>query len=146
MSTDPAPAFNLHDPTQYRLWQEEHVRFGDLDVNGHVNNLAIGEYFENARVALHRQVFPAWPRVPHLFVLVHTSFDYYRELLYPAQLRIGTRLIKFGRTSMHLGAALFHNQELIAQSTTVSVLIDAQTRQPEEVPTTLRTAISALAA
>lgn len=143
MSTE--AAVNLHDPTQYRLWQEEHVRFGDLDINGHVNNLAVGEYFENARVALHRQVFPDWPRVPHLFVLAHAEFDYYRELLYPAQLRVGTRLMKFGRSSMHLGAALFHNQDLIAQCKTVMVMIDVQTRQPVEIPPAMRATVSALA-
>ncbi|MGB4100304.1 MAG: thioesterase family protein [Alphaproteobacteria bacterium] len=136
---------NLHDPAQYRLWQEEHVRFGDLDINGHVNNLATGEYFENARVALHRQVFPEWPRVPHLFVLAHAAFDYYRELHYPAQVRIGTRLVKFGRTSMHLGAALFRNQDLIAQCRTIMVLIDVETRQPIEIPATMRAAVSAIA-
>ena len=145
MSIETVTPPNLHDPAQYRIWQDEHVRFGDLDIIGHVNNLAMGAYFENARVALHRQIFPDWPRVPHIFVLVHTSFDYYHELYYPAQLRIGTKLIKFGRTSMHLGAALFHGQILIAQSTTISVMLDAQSRQPVEIPESLRQLVRDLA-
>jgi acyl-CoA thioester hydrolase len=138
MTVAPPPDIDLKDPASYKWWQEEHVRFGDLDVLGHVNNLAMGSYFENARVAVHRQVFPYWPQVPHLFVLAHTSFDYYHELHYPAQLRIGTRVLKFGRTSMHTGAALFHEHKVIARSLTVSVLIDNITRQPTEIPAELR--------
>lgn len=145
MTTDTAPTIDLHDPASYKSWQEEHVRFGDLDVLGHVNNLAMGSYFENARVALHRQVFPNWPQVSHLFVLAHTSFDYYHELLYPAQLRIGTRVLKFGRSSMHTGAALFHEEKVIAQSQTVSVLIDNKTRKPVEIPAALRAAFIGIA-
>jgi acyl-CoA thioester hydrolase len=136
---------DLSDPAQYRFWQEDHVRFGDLDVIGHVNNLAMGSYFENARVALMRQVFPNWPNGENLFVLVQTRFDYFYELFYPAQLRIGTRLLSFGKSSMRLGAALYHGQEQIAQCTTVSVLINNQTRKPMMVPESLRQAITKIA-
>jgi acyl-CoA thioester hydrolase len=136
---------DLSDPAQYRFWQEDHVRFGDLDVIGHVNNLAMGSYFENARVALMRQVFPNWPNGDSLFVLVQTRFDYFYELYYPAQLRVGTRLLSFGKSSMRLGAALFHNKELVAQCTTVSVLINNQSRKPMLVPETLRHAVHKLA-
>lgn len=136
---------DLSDPAQYRFWQEDHVRFGDLDVIGHVNSLAMGSYFENARVALLRQVFPDWPNGEHLFVLVQTRYDYFYELYYPAHLRIGTRLISFGKSSMRLGAALYHGQELVAQCTTVSAFINTQTRKPAIVPEALRQTISRLA-
>ena len=136
---------DLSDPAQYKFWQEDHVRFGDLDVIGHVNNLAMGGYFENARVALMHKVFPNWPDCENLFVLVQTRFDYFYELYYPADLRIGTRLLSFGRSSMRLGAALFQGDELISQSTTVSVLINRETRKPVAVPEKLRQDIIDLA-
>jgi acyl-CoA thioester hydrolase len=137
-AVNPNLTADLSDPNQYKFWQEDHVRFGDLDVIGHVNNLAMGSYFENARVALMRKAFPHWPNGETLFVLVQTRFDYFYELNYPAQLRIGTRLLSFGRSSMRLGAALFHDKELVAQSTTVSVLINQETRKPVMVPDDLR--------
>lgn len=136
---------DLSNPAQYKFWQEDHVRFGDLDVIGHVNNLAMGSYFENARVALLRKVFPDWPNGDSIFVLVQTRFDYFYELNYPAQLRVGTRLLSFGRSSMRLGAALFHGDTLIAQSTTVSALISNETRKPVSVPDDIRQAIVKLA-
>lgn len=144
-AVNPNLSADLSDPAQYKFWQEDHVRFGDLDVIGHVNNLAMGSYFENARVALLRKVFPNWPNGETLFVLVQTRFDYFYELNYPAQLRIGTRLLSFGRSSMRLGAALFHDKELVAQSTTVSVLINQESRKPVTVPDTLRQEIIHLA-
>lgn len=144
-AVNPNLTADLSDPAQYKFWQEDHVRFGDLDVIGHVNNLAMGSYFENARVALLRKVFPNWPNGETLFVLVQTRFDYFYELNYPAQLRIGTRLLSFGRSSMRLGAALYHEKELVAQSTTVSVLINQETRKPVMVPDDLRQAIIRLA-
>jgi acyl-CoA thioester hydrolase len=144
-AVNPNLTADLSDPSQYRFWQEDHVRFGDLDVIGHVNNLAMGSYFENARVALLRKVFPNWPNGETLFVLVQTRFDYFYELNYPAQLRIGTRLLSFGRSSMRLGAALYHDKELVAQSTTVSALINQETRKPVVVPDDLRQEIIRLA-
>lgn len=144
-AVNPNLSADLSDPEQYKFWQEDHVRFGDLDVIGHVNNLAMGSYFENARVALLRKVFPNWPNGETLFVLVQTRFDYFYELNYPAQLRIGTRLLSFGRSSMRLGAALFHDKELVAQSTTVSVLINQESRKPVTVPDALRQEIIRLA-
>jgi acyl-CoA thioester hydrolase len=144
-AVNPNLSADLSNPSQYKFWQEDHVRFGDLDVIGHVNNLAMGSYFENARVALLRKVFPNWPNCENLFVLVQTRFDYFYELNYPAQLRIGTRLLSFGRSSMRLGAALYHGDELISQSTTVSVLINRETRKPVIVPDDLRQAITQLA-
>lgn len=144
-AVNPNLTADLSNPDQYKFWQEDHVRFGDLDVIGHVNNLAMGSYFENARVALLRKVFPNWPNGETLFVLVQTRFDYFYELNYPAQLRIGTRLLSFGRSSMRLGAALYHDTELVAQSTTVSVLINQETRKPVTVPDDLRQEIIRLA-
>jgi len=144
-TTNPNMSADLSNPALYKFWQEDHVRFCDLDVIGHVNNLAMGSYFENARVALVRRVFPNWPNCETLFVLVQTRFDYFYELHYPAQLRIGTRLLSFGKSSMRLGAALFHGDDVIAQSTTVSVLINTQTRKPVLVPDSLRQAITELA-
>lgn len=36
----------------YRIWTKDIVRYSDLDPNGHVNNGAINQYFEDGRIAL----------------------------------------------------------------------------------------------
>jgi len=76
---------SLTDPARYNYWIEDHVRFSDLDPLGHVNNLSVGQYFENARVALFSQLFPKWPLCEQLFVLAHIDIDFLRELHYPAK-------------------------------------------------------------
>jgi acyl-CoA thioester hydrolase len=124
--------------SRYKHWTHDHVRFSDLDPLGHVNNNAIGQYFENARAALFMEVTPKWPRRDHLFVLARIAMDFRRELHMPAELRIGTAALKLGRTSLILGSALFRGEDGIAYGETVSVYIDNKTRKPIEIPQELR--------
>lgn len=130
------------NPGRYKYWIDDHVRFSDLDPLGHVNNNSVGQYFENARAALYRQFTPKWPYGDSIFVLAHTSIDFRRELHYPAILRIGSSIIKMGRTSMTVANALFRDGDGIAYSESVSVLINQHTRQPTEISSDLRAAIS----
>lgn len=127
---------------RYKHWSEDHVRFSDLDPLGHTNNNAIGEYFENSRADLFRKVTPQWPRGGEIFVLARISIDYRHELHMPAHLRIGTRVLGFGRTSMRMASAVFHEKIGIAYAETVSVLINEQSRKPVEIPPELRNLLS----
>lgn len=126
------------DRARYTFWIDDHVRFSDLDPLGHVNNNAIGQYFENARAALFMEVTPRWPNRDKLFVLAHIAIDFRRELHMPANLRIGTGVIKAGRTSLTLASALYHGEDGVAYGESVSVFIDQKTRQPSEIPDELR--------
>lgn len=129
---------NRFNPSRYRHWIEDHVRFSDLDPLGHVNNNSIGQYFENARAALFMEVTPHWPHRDQLFILARIAVDFRRELHYPAQLKIGTGVASIGRTSMTLINALFRGDDGIAYCESVSVLISQTTRKPVEVPQDLR--------
>jgi acyl-CoA thioester hydrolase len=133
------------DAARYKHWAEDYVRFSDLDALGHVNNNAIGEYFENARAVLFTEVTPDWPHRQQLFVLARIAIDYRHELHMPAHLRIGTRVTGFGRTSMRMASAVFHEKTGIAYAETVSVLIEEQSRQPVEISQELRTILSTYA-
>jgi acyl-CoA thioester hydrolase len=133
---------SIFNQSVYKHWVDDHVRFGDLDPLGHVNNNAIGQYFENARAFLFMLVTPGWPRSEDLFILARTAIDFRRELHLPAALRVGSRILKIGRTSMVLGNALFAEKagaEIgIAACESVSVLIDLKTREPKPFPDHLR--------
>jgi acyl-CoA thioester hydrolase len=132
---DDAQRFNQN---RYKHWITDQVRFSDLDPLGHVNNNAIGTYFENARADLYREITPLWPRGDQFFVLARTAIDFRRELHLPAQLRIGTGVVSVGRTSMLLINALFRGDEGLAYCESVSVFIDSITRKPTEIPQDLR--------
>ncbi len=132
---DKSQQFN---PDIYKHWTEDHVRFSDLDPVGHVNNNAISQYFENARAFLYMTITPSWPQGERVFVLAHIAIDYRRELHMPADLRIGTGLLRIGRTSVTVANALFRGEDGIAWCESVSVLIDQKTRNPMEIPPDLR--------
>jgi len=129
------------DTRRYKHWAKDYVRFSDLDALGHVNNNAIGEYFENARAVLFTEVTPDWPHREHIFVLARIAIDYRHELHMPADLRVGASVTGFGRTSMRMASALFHGDIGIAYAETVSVLIEEKSRKPVEIPADLRTTL-----
>lgn len=122
------------DKLRYQHWTNDHVRFSDLDPLGHVNNNAVGEYFENARAALFAIITPEWPWRNQIFVLARSCIDFRRELHMPANLRIGTCVAEIGKTSMKIASALFHDERGIAYCEAVSVLIDKTTRKPIKLP------------
>ncbi|MGQ9368134.1 acyl-CoA thioesterase [Azospirillum sp. ST 5-10] len=130
------PSPDLTDPAGYAFWTEERVRFADLDAVGHVNNNAIGVYFEQGRVELLGEGFAA--DVPWTVVVARTVTEFKAELLYPATVRVGLRVLRFGTTSLTLGCAIFHGDRLVATQEAVSVIVDRKTHRPLPLPDDLR--------
>jgi acyl-CoA thioester hydrolase len=131
------------EPSFYRHWIEDTVRFSDLDPLGHCNNAAINGFFESSRVAL---VADAGFRASggHLSIpIVRTEIDFRRELLYRTRVRIGARILKLGRTSFTLAGAVFDGDECAAAAQVVAVLFDLTNRRSVEIPAGMREALSA---
>lgn len=142
----------LADPRRYVYWTDDRLRFGDLDSLGHANNNAFGVFFESGRVALFEDVLggPLGTLTELSVVIARISIDFLAELHYPApHLRIGTRISRFGRTSVDIEAALFKGDPAaglcVATSQSVCVLFDPRTRRPAPVPASLQHAIERLA-
>ncbi|HYG85321.1 MAG TPA: thioesterase family protein [Azospirillum sp.] len=136
MTIDITPS--LTDPAGYRFWIEERVRFADLDALGHVNNNAIGVYFESARVALLESCGGFRPDSPWTAVLARSVIEYKAELLYPATAQIGIRVLRLGNTSMVLGSGIFHGDTCIATQEGVCVIVDQTTHRPTPLSPALR--------
>ncbi len=128
----------FYDQNRYKIWTNDHVRFCDLDALGHVNNNAMGMYFENARANLFNIVTPGWPWTDTIFVLARTCITFTHELHIPAQVKLGTCITKIGTTSLHVANALWHDQTPISYSESVSVLIDQKKRGPVKIGDKLR--------
>lgn len=118
------------DPAAYSFWIEEHVRFADLDVLGHVNNKAFFTFAESGRVVFLKTTGLWKPGAQRQGVIVRAEMDYHQELHFPATLRIGMRVLKVGRTSFTLGLGMFNGDQCVATNVTVVVRIDTQTREP----------------
>ena len=73
---------DLADRGIYGFATAEHLRFADVDANGHVNNGAFLELLENARVSyLRRVVRSGLPRFR--LVIGRIEADFKRQMFYP---------------------------------------------------------------
>ncbi len=106
------------------------VRFGDMDVQGHVNNAVFATYFESGRVALFRKPDLGIGVPNATYVLVRQEIDFLRELHWPGDVLIGTGLAERGRTSFTLAQAVFAGETCVAAARATMVMLDATTRQP----------------
>jgi acyl-CoA thioester hydrolase len=135
---------DLTDPAGFHAWADETVRFADLDPLGHANNAAISTYLESARVALFTQA-GALGQGGRSVVIARLTIDFRAELNYADRLRIGTRLLKLGRTSAVLGNGLFRGETCAATAEVVCVIFDLAARRPAEITPDLRQFLEALA-
>jgi acyl-CoA thioester hydrolase len=118
----------------HTLWRQDIIRFGDLDILGHVNNVAYMVYFETGRIAFLEKLgmAPGARDKGPVFVLAHISADYLEELAYPGTVDIGTAVRRVGKSSFHLGHGIFAGGACKAVAT--SVIVQVQGRPIESVP------------
>lgn len=133
---------DLTRPDSYRFWWEERVRFNDLDALGHVNNNAIGVYFEQARIALLMEAGGFRDGDAWTVVLARSLIEFKAELLYPNTVRIGVRGLRLGTSSMTIGVGIFLGDLCIATQEAVCVVVDKATHRPTPLPEPLRAALA----
>jgi len=126
------------EPSFYRHWIEDRVRFADLDPLGHCNNAAINGFFESSRVALFTEIGQSVSGGAFSIPIVRIELDFRHELLYGARVRVGTRVLKVGRTSLTLAGAVFDGERCAATAQVVAVLFDLAQRRSVEIPPDLR--------
>ncbi len=108
------------DPAYYRFWADEHVRFADLDMLGHVNNKSFATYYETVRTEYMR-LRGLWDTKDSGLAVVRVEIDYLKEIGYPATLRVGLRLLRLGRSSATMACAIFDGD--VCTSTSISVVV-----------------------
>ena len=136
-------SIDLTDRASFGFWHTEQIRFSDTDMLGHVNNVAYAAIVESGRVAFVRR--GALGPVPSdlLTVMVRVEIDYRREVHYPAEIAVGSRLLSFGRSSMVLGNGVFTEKFCAATAVTTLVLIDSATRRPSPITAEMRAVMEA---
>lgn len=93
----PDPA--LLDPRRYPFSCTIEPRFGDLDVNLHVNNVAIASLLEDGRVRFHHRIGYRDLLVGKTSMVASTAIEYLGEASYPESITIAGALESLGRTS-----------------------------------------------
>jgi acyl-CoA thioester hydrolase len=130
----------LTDPNVYLHWVDERVRFSDTDAVGHVNNVAFTAYVESGRVAY---AFELAARIGDTgltsMVLRRLEVDYVGEAHYPADLRVGSRLLHVGTTSFVVGTGVFVGNRCVATARSVLVVVGPD--GPAPIPDAARPAL-----
>lgn len=112
----------------YRWWTEERVRFNDLDLVGHVNNIAYCIYVETGRAGFLGEIGFWVMGATRANVIARTEMDYLREVHFPAQLRIGVSVLALGTRSVTLGIAIFNGDVCVLTALNVIVRFDTELR------------------
>ena len=129
------------DPLRLRLEcypyvDEIAVRFADMDVNAHLNNLALESLHENARATMNRQLLPgAYRTGPRLrLVTSQNAVHFLAEAHWPGMIQTGAGVGRIGRTSYVASTGLFVEGRCIGVCDTVLVLVgdDGPVELPEE--------------
>ena len=116
--------FDLTDPALYDHWVDDVVRFSDTDLQGHVNNTAIAKYVESGRLHFDFDVLtPAADGIdePFSLILAKLNLNFLAETFFPGRVRVGSRLIGLGNSSMTTAHGLFRESGCFGSSTCVMV-------------------------
>ncbi|MBC2933182.1 thioesterase family protein [Nocardioides sp. zg-1228] len=115
-----------------------HVRFSDVDVYGHVNNVKYFEYFQEARIQLMMASGAELGQGHHL-VVAQVDVDYRRPILFrPEPYDCRTWISRIGTTSVVFDSVVRDGEEVLARARVVGVCMDSATGRPAPVPDVLR--------
>lgn len=127
VGTAPRPHPARLSTASYPLLDTVDARYGDMDINGHLNNLALASMHENARATLNSRAFPGVYdtstrriRIVTASVVVH----YLLEGHWPARIQTGIGIGRIGRTSYVASTALFLEDQCLSVCDTVLVTLD----------------------
>lgn len=125
---------------EFRHFIRQTVRWGDADALGHVNNAKFFTYSESARIDYFQ---PLRDRDPRFFkeyglILASTACDFLAQLRYPAELEVGMRIERIGRSSLNARAGIFLGERAVATLSSVIVWFDYAAQKSLPVPEEVR--------
>ncbi len=134
----PAPERLLLATYPYRT--ELDTRFGDMDVQRHLNNVALAGLYEEARVRFITSLYQIHLRGDgQRPVLAEASIRYLAEGRYPGRLTGAAGLVRIGRTSYVIAQAMF--QEDVCIGTADIVIVWTEAGRPTPIPAPFRAAL-----
>lgn len=120
------------------------VRWGDVDMFGHVNNAKYFTYVESARIEYLESlgaVDGARSNVGGSVILASIGADFIAQVRYPSKLVVGTRITRIGRSSLGLLNGVFLGEQLVLAARGTLVWFDYASQKTSPVPEHVRAAI-----
>ena len=130
------------DPAAY-LWAIDLApRYGDMDANGHLNNVAIARLFEETRVQFNWESAALFSGDRPRFLAAHVGIDYLAEGRYPGNLTLRLAVSHIGNSSFRMAKAAFQAGDCIALCDSVLVFRSPD-GGPAAIPPVLRERLEA---
>ena len=122
------------------------IRWGELDVLGHVNNAQYLRYFEESRTAWCESIGRPLRNTGEGMILLKASVTYKKPVGYPATVSVELRAGRIGNTSFDLinmlsiegGSEKSEKNEIAAVGEFVIVWFDYVNNKPKSVPAEIR--------
>src|SRR4051812_531350 len=118
-----------------------HVRFSDVDVYGHVNNVKYFEYFMEARILFTARLWSGLTEEgpPARMVTARTDVEYKVPILFrPEPYDAWSWLTRVGDRSMVIESEICDGERLLARARVAMVFVDPATSRPEAPPPEVR--------
>ena len=120
-----------------------HVRFSDVDVYGHVNNVKYFEYLQESRIAMLSELVPTRGLS---VVVAQTDVDYLQPLLFRAEpYACRSTITRVGTRSMTVESEIRDELRVLARARVVVVFFDQTTNRSAEPDHDTRQALLARA-
>src|SRR5215211_4723540 len=118
-----------------------HVRFSDVDVYGHVNNVVYFEYFQEARMSLLAELGRDLPDagVGEQVVVAQADVDYRRPILFrPEPYACWSGVRRVGSSSLTLDQEIRDGDEVLSRARVTLAWFDAATGRATALPPSVR--------
>ncbi len=139
-------SFDLTERRTYGFATEEHLRFADVDANGHINNGAFLQLLENARVSYMRVIVRGG--LPRFRVVVgRLEIDFKRQMFFPGRATACARLLEVHERKCVIGHGLFDGEgQCTAVLRAIMVSLNEETHRSMPFEPAVRTALEKFAA
>ncbi|GAA2090419.1 MULTISPECIES: acyl-CoA thioesterase [Brevibacterium] len=133
-----------HPLSGFPLRSFDKLRYADTDRQGHINNAVYATFFETGRVELADRLRQVAADPSRAFVLARITIEYEREILWPGEVEVGTRVVSVGRSSLVVEQLLVSEGLVHARAESVMVLTDTSTRRSTPLDDNARQTLEAL--
>ena len=103
----------------WRFSYTDRIRYGDLDTNAHLNNVAVHGFFESARVAYMRGLFPDIDPLGRTggfgMIFAETHVRFASPGFYEEEVRVDVKPTELRRSSVKLAFQMVSGERLIAE-------------------------------
>ena len=132
------------DPSDFSFWHTVHVRFKDIDVQGHAHHSIALVYFEEARAAYWHEVVGRVGLDEIDFILAEARVRYLERVRYPLDMKVGVRVSVLGKKHFVMEyLALDPEGAALLSGETTMVMFDYAAGAAKAIPPETRAALEA---